>query len=458
MNRLFLLLTFLICTSLVISAGNVAAKSPAYGDPTKVAEREWKKLFDESVEWYNFGYFENALRGFKRLLIRDKTNANVNFYVAMCHYYLHRSSDVIIPYLEKAVQKVNPFYSYSYKEKAAPVFSLLTLGQMYMYNYRIDDAIKVFTEFRGYLTEKNRDAFYIYEVERWQRFAQNAKLLTANPGKKVSCENLKIINSEFNDYKPYLNDEATKMYLSSDRKGSTGGQYLQNVYKSDAYVVSFKNGKWAKPKKMAFRINTGSGEFSSGLSEGGHTYVFSREDKNNKDRNLYYCEVNGNRFSTPIAFNPNINTKSNEDNGIILINGNIMYFSSDKPGGYGGKDIYMVERMPNGEWGRPYNLGPTVNTSEDEDFPFILDDGVTLFFSSKGFNSMGGYDIFVTTLSEEGLWTNPENMGPPLNTTSDDIGFMMMRDGRRAFYSTAKGAHDNAFIDNLDIYEVIFGE
>lgn len=458
MNRFFLLIIILVFSTGLSLADNTSAPTFSYGDPAKIAEREWKKLFDESVEWYNFGYFENALRGFKRLIIRDKNNSNVNFYIAMCHFYLHRSSDIIIPYLEKAVQKVNPFYSYSYKEKSAPVFSLLTLGQMYMYNYRIDDAIKVFNEFRGYLTEKNRDAFYIYEVERWLGYAQNAKLLIANPNTKISYDNLEVINSESNDYKPLVNDEVTKMYLSSERKGSTGGQYMQNTYKSDAYIVSFKNGKWSKPKKLGFRINTSSGEFSSGLSEGGLTYVFSREDKNNKDRNLYYCVVKGNHFSTPVSFNPNINTKSNEDNGVILINGNIMYFSSDKPGGFGGKDIYMVERMPNGEWGRPYNLGPTVNTSEDEDFPYILDDGVTLFFSSKGFNSMGGYDIFVTTLSEEGIWTTPENMGFPLNTTSDDIGFMMLRDGRRAFYSTAKGAHDNAYIDNLDIYELNFGD
>jgi hypothetical protein len=135
-----------------------------------------------------------------------------------------------------------------------------------------------------------------------------------------------------------------------------------------------------------------------------------------------------------------------------------MYFASNKPGGYGGTDIYLSEKMPNGEWGPSYNLGPNVNTANDDDFPFVLDDGVTLFFSSKGHNSMGGFDIFVTTLSEEGIWSNPENFGYPVNTTSDDTGFMMKKDGSVGFYSTARDAQSNSSIGNADIYQINFGQ
>lgn len=426
--------------------------------PIKQAERDWKLLFDESVEWYNFGYFENALRGFKRLLVKDRNHCNVNFYVAMSYYYLNRPADVILPYMEKAAKSVNPYYGYTYKEKSSPVFTLLYLGQIYSYLYRFDEAEKAFNEFKTYLTERNRDAAYIFETELWLAYLQNARKLHAQPLKNVSVENLKAANSNYNEGNPYLSEDGKTLYMSSDRKGSTGGQFLQNVFKSDVYVMTNKAGKWSKPKKMAYRINSSTAEFNGSMGEAGKYLIYSREDKNNKDYNLYFATADGKRFKTPEKFNPNINSKSNESQGFVSINGNVMYFSSDRPGGYGGKDIYMSEKMPNGEWGPAYNLGPSINTVYDEDFPFVLDDGVTLFFSSKCTASMGGYDVFVSTLSEEGVWSEPENMGYPINTTSDDTGFMMNRDGTIGFYATARDAQFNATIGNQDVYQINFAQ
>lgn len=441
----------------MITNQSLASVQPIADDPLKSVEKEWKMLFEETVEWFNFGYFQNALRGFKRLLIKDKNNSNINFYMAMCYYNLRRPADIIIPYLEKAVVKVNPYYSYSYKEDAAPVFAWLYLGQMYMLNYKFNEAENAFTSFKGYLTERSRDAAYIEEVNLWLMYCGNAKLHYANPLQTVTVNNLKIANSDYNEFKPYLTDDGTKLYLSSDRKGSQGGQYLNDKFKSDVYVMSFKSGKWGKPKKMAYRINSNNADLNSSLSAAGQSLCFSREDRNNKDYNIYIAAVRDkSRFNAPEIMNPNINTKSNETNAYILISGSIMYFASDKPGGYGGKDIYMAEKMPNGEWGRPYNLGPQVNTAMDDDFPFVLDDGLTLYFSSKGHSSMGGFDIFVTTLSDEGVWSTPDNLGYPINTTSDDTGFMLSKDGSRGFYSSARGAADNGYVDNLDIYEVLF--
>lgn len=444
---------------LIISSVSVKAHQPKVNDdPLKTAERQWKMLFEESVEWYGFGYIANALRGFKRLLVKDRNHANVNFYVAMCYYYLRRPANIIIPYLEKAVKKVDPYYSYSYKEKSAPVFAWLYLGEMYMYTYQFDAAENAFEEFKNYLTDRNRDAAYLIQVNNWLDNVICAREYYENKSKSIDVQNMKIINSKYNDYCPHISRDGTQMYLATERKGTTGGQYLRDTYKADIYLVKSKNGHWSRPRKIAYRINSKSDDLNPSLGEGGKYLVYSREDKNNKDYNLYYAEVNGKRFKAPQKFNPNVNSKNNESSPYIVLNGSVMYFSSDKPGGFGGKDIYISEKMPNGEWGRPYNLGPNVNTEKDEDCPFVLDDGVTLFFSSKGHKSMGGYDIFVSTLSDDGIWSEPENMGYPINTTYDDIGFMMTPDGKKGYYSTARDAHENAEINNLDIYEIFFGE
>jgi hypothetical protein len=113
-----------------------------------------------------------------------------------------------------------------------------------------------------------------------------------------------------------------------------------------------------------------------------------------------------------------------------------MYFVSNRPGGYGGRDIYQCKRLPNREWSHPENLGPVINTPYDEDAPFIHPDGITLFFSSTGHTSMGGFDVFYSTKVANNVWTKPINMGYPINTTDDDIYFVTSSDGRRAYYAS----------------------
>jgi hypothetical protein len=115
-----------------------------------------------------------------------------------------------------------------------------------------------------------------------------------------------------------------------------------------------------------------------------------------------------------------------------------LYFSSNRPGGFGGLDIYHVKRLPNGNWGLPMNLGPSVNTRFDEDAPFIHPDNTTLYFSSKGHETMGGYDIFRTLKTGERSWSETQNLGYPINTTDDDAYFVLSADGTRGYLSSAR--------------------
>lgn len=166
------------------------------------------------------------------------------------------------------------------------------------------------------------------------------------------------------------------------------------------------------------------------------------------DDDIYSVDLRKSSFS---PHKLNINTKYVECSPSLSPDGNTLYFISDRPGGYGGKDIWSSERLSSGNWSEPVNLGSKINTAEDEESPFMMADGATLYFSSKGHNSMGGYDVFNSTLSDDGYWSVPENLGAPVNSTADDNYFITDSRGINAYYSSNKMQ-----TGNQNIFNVIF--
>ena len=149
-----------------------------------------------------------------------------------------------------------------------------------------------------------------------------------------------------------------------------------------------------------------------------------------------------------------VNTKAWETHCALTADGNTLYFVSDRKDGVGGRDLYRVVKLPTGEWSKAQNLGGVVNTPYDEDGVFIHPNGRTLYFSSKGHNSMGGFDIFTSELGDDGTWSKPENIGAPLNTVDDEVFFVTTADGRRGYFSSDK----NGGYGEKDIYFVDFPE
>jgi tetratricopeptide (TPR) repeat protein len=419
------------------------------------ARNQRKLLFDESMEYYDFGEYDNALRGFKRLLLKDKTHPNINFYIGMCYYYTRKQSKGVIPYLEKAVKDVNPSYSYTFREDKAPVFAWFYLGEMYLYNYRFDDAIQAFENFKTYLTDRNRDAKYLADVELYLSYCKNAKEYITKPRKDIKIEAISIANTKYNETHPSYDPSQDILYFSSDRRGSMGGQVMPDIYKADIYYSKRKGSRWYRPRRLAQRISSSDPDYICSIS-GSHSFmVFERNKKN--DYNLWLVrKTKSGKWRNPEVMSQNINSNDNDRSGYISIDDKTLIFSSDRPGGYGGQDLYMSERLPSGDWSRPFNLGPTINTPYDEDYPFLLPDGVTLYYSSNNPNSMGGYDVFTSTLTEEGFWTEPDNLGHPINTPTDDTHFILIEDRSKGFYSSLKNAHKSAYVNDADIYMIYF--
>jgi Tol biopolymer transport system component len=236
-------------------------------------------------------------------------------------------------------------------------------------------------------------------------------------------EPFKPVNSTYSDLALVPSLDGTKYYFSSKRKGNMGtdkdnfGEFFDDIY-----YIQLKNNKWIKPKKIGSKINTSNSEILDCISPDGKQLYFSRQVRGTYDIFVSNLNKKGNKWLAPQKLGINVNSKDNELWAFVSCDGNTMLFSSDRAGGYGGYDIYMSEKLSTGEWGKPFNLGPDVNTSYDEICPVLMPDG-TLYFSSNGHATMGGFDIFETTISEDGLWSTPENLGYPLNTPSDDFNY-----------------------------------
>ena len=261
------------------------------------------------------------------------------------------------------------------------------------------------------------------------------------------------VNSPYPDYFPFVPKDESYILFNSRR---VGGDALPNgSYPSDIYLSEVKDGKFGKAKKIGENINSveGSEEIVGLTADGSKMVVYMEDITGNGD--LYLSFKNGGAFMEPAALPKVVNSKYIEIAASISNDGRSIYFASNKPGGYGGTDLYVSRLLPNGKWGPAQNLGPTINTKYDEDFPNISPDGNVLFFSSKGHSGMGGYDIFRATWDrKKSKFNTVENMRFPINTPDDDLNFRISETGRYGYMSSlrADGSGD------LDIYRVQFNE
>lgn len=224
------------------------------------------------------------------------------------------------------------------------------------------------------------------------------------------------------------------LYLSPDKKSLVftapdlevaNTEAMKNIMVSKFDIA--KN-NWGMPSTVAIDNN-----INKNLAK---EIFFAQDEKGNK--NIYSCFYMDGKCTTPTKLNENVNSKSNETFAFLSPDKNILYYTSDRAGGKGGFDIWKSERLENGDWGIAQNLGGKVNTIADEESPVILSDNATLYFSSKGHETSGGFDIFTTTLSDEGFWSDAENLGASINTPNDDMFYFLSKDEKNAFYTSAK--------------------
>jgi hypothetical protein len=423
--------------------------------------------FNEQFDVANGLMFDNvyseALFVWEYMLVENPTNANLLYKAGMCNIHLNQETKAL-PFFEKAqysvVKNYNPFSSL---EKNAPPELFYYLAKSSHVKGKVDTAFEQYDYFLKNVKKKHSQ--YNHGVLGLTQ-CKNAKEMMANPKPYIIRSIGPVVNTASAEYSPVITIDGSALFFTSKRMrpdssnsrsiNIKNGKHFEDIY------VSYRgmDGKWTKPNYLGF-CDPRKNNASISVSPDGQT-VFVYQDINGGD--VYISELEDTSFLSIKPFPAKeINTASWETHATISPDGHYVYFVSDREGGLGGKDIYRIKKMPDGSWSKAYNLGPPINTEFDEDAPFLGADNNTMYYSSNGPHSMGGYDIFVSQMDEADVWSEPENMGYPLNSFDDDIFYTTTADGLTGFYSSDKlngeGDKDiyiveteNSYIKNVAIF------
>ena len=414
-----------------------------------------RKLYREKFTQGNYLMLENnyvlALRSFKEAYIIDSTSANINYKLGLCYLQSSSEKNKAVYHLEKAVKKVTHNYlPEDVTEQRASDFAFYSLAEAYRLNYNFTASNFYFNKFKELVGKKNSEL--TTEIEKNLKININADEFTKDTAKVVVTNFGDSINSSFPDYCPIISADESTLIFTSRRIGGTGqektddDQFLEDIY------VSYKknDGTYTTAKSIGININTILNETCIGLSPDGRQ-LFVYKESNGGD--IYYSNLIGDTWSSLSPLSAAINSPFCENHASISLDGKTLYFVSNrKIGGFGGRDIWSCSKSLDGQWNLPTNLGPTINTTADEDAPFFHPDGVSLFFSSKGHKNMGGFDVFKSTKSSDGKWNEPENLRAPINTPDDDLYFIQALDGKHAYISSSRIGNTR----DKDIYRIDF--
>ena len=370
-----------------------------------LAQEEYVDAVYDYLELYNNGY---------------KENANINYRIGICYLNIPGQKDKAVDYLLESLKSVSPKYKESsLKQTNAPVDAYLYLGNAYRVNNLLSKAIESYNKYKE-LAGSGEEIKYADQ----QITACNTAIRYMENPLKVRITNLgDSINGTSSNFKAVVSDDGRTMVYMNELP----------FYKA-VYVSHYSGSGWTAPVNITPQIQSDGDQYVTSVSSDGKRLYLTREDAFNSD--IYVSNFQNGRWtkSEPVS-GQDINTKYWESHASISHNGKILYFTSNRKGGFGEMDIYKSTLQENGQWGQPVNLGNVINTNLNEDTPFITESDSILYFSSQGHENMGGYDIFRSKLGPTGQWSAPENIRYPYNTTDDDLFFYPWHNARIVYAS-----------------------
>jgi len=396
------------------------------------------KALAEAERFFGIRNYTEALPKFEEAIKAGEKNPMVYYKTGVCY-----QKSIEITEQTKAIS----YFEYAIKNGAAvPNTIHFDLGELYLRNEELQNAIDSYTRYKDIM--KN-DKKAVSQADRAIEIAHSA-VAFMSVGRKATVHNFdQTINSKYTEYNPVLSADESVMAFTALRpntgKTRSGDKFIEEI------LISYnKSGTWTEPVvvPVASEYNVGT----AGISADGQRMLIFMGGATDPG-NIFVINKTATGWANPSILASTLNSKYLESTASITPDAKTIYFSSNRLGGAGGMDIFKIDLQANGTWSQPVNLGAPINTKDNEDAPYIHPDKKTIFFTSDGHNTMGGRDIFFSKLVND-KWTNPENMGYPINTTANDNYFTLIADGTRGYFSSdRKGGFGSQDIYYLDMPE-----
>ena len=395
-----------------------------------------EELFEEGQYFFERQDYKEALYYYTRLVEKYQENSNYNFKVGECYLQIPGQEYLAVPYFEKATKNMVSKKEYNanlFNERNAPLHALFYLGNAYRMAGMLDKALEAYAKFI--------DSPYFYNnyninvVDAEIKSCERAKIIQDAPIDMVKTKLNDKINTDYSEFNPVVSSDGNTLIFNRGLK----------FY--DAIFMSKKtDGDWGAPVNINQDVVSDGDFYPTALNKDGTKLLLTRNVEENSD--IYISYFRDNKWSKAEKIPGKINTYAQETYATFGADDNTIYLVSDRQGSIGGKDIYYSTADQDGNWGKPKNVGKIINTKEDEETPAVCDSGKTIFFSSKGHYNMGGYDIFYSYF-ENSKWSLPRNVGYPLNTTRDDLFYIVNKGCLSGYYSIIDSSTGLA-----DIYEI----
>jgi outer membrane protein OmpA-like peptidoglycan-associated protein len=398
------------------------------------------KIYKDGVSAFDYLEFNKAEKNFKEAISIDPEFYEAYMMMGELMAKQGRYFEASLNY-KKAVKLDSLFFK--------PVFFNLAISEI-----KSGDYSNALSHFKVYLAQEGVSAA---NKEIAAKKVKNCEFAIEAIRKPVPFSPVDIgpgINTTDDEYWPSITaDGHTIMFTRQPNVTTNPG--FNGVVQEDFYI-SYLTGKiWQKAFNAGAPLNTAQNEGAQTLSSDGSYMFFAACNRPGGVGNcdLYFSIIRDGKWSDPSDLGSPVNTKHWESTPSISADGRTLYFSSSRPGGIGGKDIWLTRLNGKNQWTEPENLGANINTPGDEMSPFIHFDGKTLYYASDGKPGMGGFDLFFTRLQKDSTWSAPKNLGYPINTFNDEMGLVIESGGQKAYYSSIRDKSKGKDIFSFNLYE-----